>query len=55
MERPRWKDATGHLGPADGKRGLSEYESLQKARKMKAGDLGIIVNCTNYYNENYLI
>ncbi len=30
-----------HLGPADGKRGLSEAEALAKARKMKAEDLGI--------------
>jgi len=31
-----------HLGPADGKRGLSEDEALAKARKMKAVDLGSI-------------
>ena len=30
-----------HIGPADGKRGLSEDEALQKAQKMKADDLGI--------------
>jgi hypothetical protein len=30
-----------HLGPAQGKNGLSEDEALAKARKMKAEDLGI--------------
>jgi hypothetical protein len=30
-----------HLGPAQGEKGLSEDEALQKARKMKADDLGI--------------
>jgi hypothetical protein len=30
-----------HLGPAEGKRPLSEDEALTKARKMKAEDLGI--------------
>ena len=33
-----------HLGPAQGKRGLSEDEALQKARRAKAKDLGLRIS-----------
>ena len=41
-----WRSSNGnmkqaHLRPAEGKKGLSEDEALQKARRMKAEDLGI--------------
>jgi len=38
---PNGKMKQAHLGPAEGKKGLSEDEALAKARKMKADDLGI--------------
>lgn len=45
--KAEWRAPNGrmkqvHFGPAEGKRGLSEDEALQKARKMKAEDLGIL-------------
>jgi len=44
--KAEWRGHNGkmkqaHLGPAQGEKGLSEAEALQKARKMKADDLGI--------------
>jgi len=33
-----------HLGPAEGKRGLSEDEALAKARRAKAEDLGLRIS-----------
>jgi hypothetical protein len=42
--KAEWRSREGklrqvHLGPAEGKRGLSKDEALAKARKMKARDL----------------
>jgi len=47
--KAEWRSSDGkmrqvHLGPADGKKGLSEDEALQKARKMKAEDLGLRIS-----------
>jgi hypothetical protein len=44
--KAEWRSSDGkmrqaHLGSAQGEKGLSEDEALQKARKMKADDLGI--------------
>jgi hypothetical protein len=44
--KAEWRGSDGkmkqaHLGPAESKNGLSKDEALQKARKMKADDLGI--------------
>jgi len=44
--KAEWRGHNGkmkqvHLGPAEGNRSLSEDEALQKARKIKADDLGI--------------
>jgi len=38
---PNGRMRQAHLGSAQGEKGLSEDEALQKARKMKAEDLGI--------------
>jgi len=43
--KAEWRAQNGrmkqaHLGPAEGKRALTEEEALAKARKMKAEDLG---------------
>ena len=43
--KAEWRAQNGrmnqvHLGPAEGKRALSEEEALLKARKLKAEDLG---------------
>jgi hypothetical protein len=45
--KAEWRAPNGrmkqvHLGPAEGKRPLSEDEALQKARKMKAEDLRVL-------------
>jgi hypothetical protein len=44
--KAEWRTPNGrikqvHLGPAEGKNGLSEGEALAKARKLKAEDLGL--------------
>lgn len=47
--KAEWRAPNGrmkqvHLGPAEGNRSLSEDEALQKARKMKAEDLGLRIS-----------
>jgi len=47
--KAEWRAPNGrmkqvHLGPAEGKRGLSEDEALAKARRAKAEDLGLCIN-----------
>jgi len=47
--KAEWRGHNGkmkqaHLGPADGKKGLSEDEALAKARCAKADDLGLRIS-----------
>ena len=47
--KAEWRGHSGkmkqaHLGPADGKMGLSEDEALAKARRAKAEDLGLRIS-----------
>ena len=47
--KAEWRGHNGkmkqaHLGPADGKKGLSEDEALAKARRAKAEDLGLRIS-----------
>jgi hypothetical protein len=47
--KAEWRAPNGrmkqvHLGPAQGEKGLNEDEALQKARKLKAEDLGLRIS-----------
>lgn len=47
--KAEWRGSDGkmkqvHLGPAQGKRSLSEEEALAKARELKAEDLGLRIS-----------
>jgi hypothetical protein len=47
--KAEWRGHNGkmkqaHLGPADGKKGISEDEALAKARRAKAEDLGLRIS-----------